>query len=230
MSEVFSSAPAISYEYKLGVKREVIDALRDALATWPDDQLTSPVHVVNEYPVREIAYPMILVKFIEQDIRNIGIGHVERGTNNDGTPYQLLHWQFSGSLQFKIYGRDPLERDIVASGLLNLLAFGSAIPEFQKFSEDINDYDFVAIQLLTDKITPGGDSNESPPWGNPDDMLFTTTYSVQMMGEFFTNPRTGGLVVISRVVAYPYRAGAAVPVGSQAHDATHDDRTVPWRP
>lgn len=230
MSSTFEGPPAISYEYKVGVKREIINALRDVAEVWPDERLRGKIHVVNEWPTSEIQYPMIVMKFTENVIKNIGLGHYEVDYDADGTPYKLLHWLFTGQLHFTVYANTPVDRDYVAVGLLNLLAFGNEIPEFAQFHREIDDYDFVALQMNTEHIYPGGDSTEPAPWQTPDDHIFSTTYSVDILGEFFTDPRTSDLVQISKVVAYPYRKDQAIPQGSQEFGPGFDDRTVPWTP
>lgn len=226
----------ISYEYKIGVKREITNALRDAVENWPDDKLRGQIQVVNEWPTKEIHYPMILVTFQEQEIKNVGIGHREIAYDDDESPYTLLHWFFRGVLRFEIFAETPVDRDYVAVGLLNAIAFGKDIPGFQKFWSELYDNDFIALQINTEHITPSGDSVADVPWGNPDEHIFTTAYSVELIGEFFSNPYTGGLVQISEVIAYPYKKDQPIPQGSQATlgnpgDADYkDDRTVPWLP
>lgn len=226
----FEGPPAISYGYKVGVKREIINALKDVVNEWPEERLRGKIRVVNEYPLREIEYPMITVRFLERTLENIGVGHFEVDYDVDGTPYKLLHWLFTGQLQFTVHALSPLDRDMVAEGLLNLLAFGQEIPEFAEFHQEIRDFDFVALQINTDVIHPGGDSNGTPAWGTPDDIVFSSTYSVDILGEFFTDPRTSDLVQIGKVIAYPYKPGQPIPTGSQAVDGDKDDRTVPWVP
>lgn len=226
----FSSPVTISYAYKVGVKREMVQALRDAVNSWPDLNFRGKVKVVNEWPLTEIDYPMIVLHFAEESIENIGIGHYEVAFDDSGTPYKLLHWMFKGQLTFTVYANTPLDRDMISVGILNLIAFGKEIPEFENFHKEVTDNDFVALQMLTDKIIPGGDGVTAPPWGNPDDNIFTASYGVQLLGEFFTDPRTSNLVMINQVIAYPYRKDQPIPQGSQAHDSEHDDRTVPWIP
>lgn len=226
----FDGPATISYQYKVGVKREIINALRDVFAVWPDVRLRGKVQVINEYALAEVDYPLVQVKFNETEIRNVGIGHFEVDYDRDGTPRKLLHWMFKGQLSFTVYANSPVDRDMIAVGLLNLLAFGHEIPEFKQFNDEIRDFDFVALQLNTENIHPGGDGAGPAPWGNQDDLLFYTTYSVDVLGEFFTDPRTSDLVQIGTVIAYPYKPGQPRPLGSQAFDSEHDDRTVPWVP
>ena len=224
----------ISYEYKIGVKREITQALRDAVASWPDEKLRGNINIVNEWPIKEIKYPMIIVSFQEETIRNIGIAHQELEFDINEVPFVLLHWFFSGSLRFEILAQTPVDRDYIAVGLLNAIAFGKEIAEFQTFWNELYDNDFVALQINTAYITPGGDSISATPWQNTDENIFTTSYSVNLIGEFFSNPSTGGLVEISTVITYPYKADQPIPAGSTATSGTpgtpdyKDDNTSVW--
>src|SRR3954464_15450657 len=115
----------ISYEYKVGVRREVIEALRKVFGpTYPDPELAGRINVVGEYPRTDITYPMVLVKFSPGRIHNAGIGNYILETDDYGNPMKVLHWQFQGNLTFEVYAMSPLERDMVITGLVNLFAFG----------------------------------------------------------------------------------------------------------
>lgn len=222
---------AISYEYKTGVKREIVSALRKVLGdSYPDPALAGKIQVSSEYPQGEISYPLVSVRFNPGEIQNIGIGHYETAINNDGIPEKVLHWRFQGTLTLTVYALSPVDRDMVITGLINLLAFGTEIPGFSLFRQEINDYDYVSLTIMGDSIQEAGDSVVNPPWDANNEVIFTDSITVPVFGEFFTQPTTGGLVQISGVSLYPYRYDQPVPVGSQAHNDIGDDRTVGWVP
>jgi hypothetical protein len=210
-------APTISYAYKVGLKREIVQATRDAFSTWPDEQYRGKVAVVNEWPLSEIKYPMVVLHFQENSIQNIGVGHFEIDYDADGSAFKLMHWVFEGVLTFTVYANDPLDRDKLAVGILNMFAFGREIPEFKHFMDELVDDDFIALQVNTDKIIPGGDNTVTPPWGNPDDNIFSTSYGVEILGEFFTDPRTSDLVRIDKIIARPYIQGHLMPNWDDTH-------------
>ena len=223
------STNALSLEYKVGVKREIINALRKVFGpTYPDANLADKIQVISEYPWKEVSYPMIIMQRKPGEIRNVGIGHYEMVF--DGVrPAKLLHWKFKGTLTLEVFALSPLDRDMIITGLMNLLAFGREIPTFSDFHHDLMNGDFVDMQINTEVIEESGDGVAQVPWGTDEEPVFTDSVSVNLLGEFFTNPTTGGLIEIDRVVAYPYRYDQPVPEGSQAHDTEHDDRTVPWQ-
>ena len=143
-------------------------------------------------------------------MRNVGISHIEI----DDTNSIVKHWRFEGTVNFNIAARSPFERDVISATIVNILAFGEDVPEFQIFHQDIHDYDFVGIKLMTDYITPGGQGVAAVPWNAEDEQLYTSSYSVKLFGEFFTDPQTANLINISKISIYPYTEDMAIPTGS----------------
>jgi hypothetical protein len=230
-------ANTINTSFKIGVKRELVSALRKAFGnSYPDPQLANHVSVVAEYPLKEISYPMVVMHFNPGQIRNIGLGHYEIDYTNDLEPALVKRWIFDGSITLTVYALTPMDRDMVILGLLNMFAFGDQIPGFEDFWNEIRDYDFVALQINTDNITEGGDSVVSVPWDDDESPVFTDSLTIQVLGEFATLPTSGALVRINSVTVYPYQPGAPVPLGSQEHSGTsgqpgsYDNRTVGWIP
>jgi hypothetical protein len=202
---------AITYDYKVGLKREVLDALAPVFgASYPDVQLRDKVHVLTEYPLEEITYPAIVLHFQEDSIQNAGVGGY--WTDEDGKRFQ--HWEFEGTLNFVILTKTPKDRDMLSAAIVTLLSFGKTLPEFKSFYTDIEDADYVAVQLMNGSIQPLGDQVGTVPWGNPDEQLYNATYSIKIFGEFYSEPSNEGLVQISSVGVFPYKAGNPVPQGS----------------
>jgi hypothetical protein len=177
---------------------------------------------------------MVIIKWQPTEIKNIGIGHYEVDPD-DQTFGKVLHWTFEGAVTFEVHALTPLDRDMIITGLINLLAFGTEIPGFTEFRQDIMDFDFVGLTLMMDQIQETGDSTHSPPWDADEELVFTDGITVQAFGEFFTEHTQGELIQLNRVIAYPYVHGQAPPLGSQAHftdedGVVRDDRTVPWQP
>lgn len=193
----------IYYNYKVGIKEEIINALRLVFDkdTYPDKTYAGKVYIGSEYPNTEIQYPMIIIRYQPSLLKNIGIAHYELDVDN---PLQkLLHWRFQGSLQFQVNALTPLDRDSIIDGLLTILAFGPEIPSFQNFRYQVMDQTFVTMTLITDDIQESGDSNYNPSWDTNNEMVYVDTLSIQIFGEFFTNPATGDLVEIDQVSIYP---------------------------
>ncbi len=200
------------FDYKIGTKREIVNALKPIFGdNFPIEDLRNKIYVGLEYPNEAIRYPAIYITYSEESIHNAGIGWTPEVTSVGGDLQQYRHWRFGGKINFNIMALNPLDRDRIASMLINLLAAGDQITAFQPFFDEVHDEDWVAITLQTERIIPGGESTEAAPWGDPDTQVFSVKYSINLLGEFVTDPITGGLIQISGVLVSPYREGRPQP-------------------
>ena len=215
----------ISYAYKIGIKEDIINALRNVMgSSYPDSSLAGKIQVVSEYPIDEVQYPMVVVRFNPSTLKNIGVAHYELSVDSPGS--RLLHWRFDGNISFTVYALSTLDRDKVIVGLLNIFAFGSEIPAFEGFRQQVLNQQFVTMTLMTDFIREGGDQIATPAWDSQNEMIFTDSLTLDVFGEFFTDPTTGDLIEIDQVSMFPYTPGQPVPTGSQVGN----DANVPWQP
>lgn len=193
----------ISYSYKLGIKEEVVNALRLVFGpTYPDSQYASKVMIASEYPGLEVEYPLIVMRFTSNEVKNVGVGHWE--IDPAFPSKEVLHWRFTGSITFTVYALSPLDRDKILSGLTNLFAFGRDIPAFANFQNQVRNQTFVTLVIMSDAFNEGTDSAMPPAW-NPtsNELLYSNSMIFQVFGEFFTSPSTGDLVEIDSVNVYP---------------------------
>jgi hypothetical protein len=192
----------------MDVKRELISSIKPFFGlSYPDKDFANKINVTLDWPQEPVHLPTILITYTEGPIRNMGVGHVEMDSDDNGVPITYKHFQFDGQVNFNVLALSPIERDRIAAGLINLLAFNDVIPEFGGFLDEVSDNDYVSIVINPDNITPHGENTAPVPWGNPDEMIFGNTYSIQMHGEFYSNADTGELIEISSVAAWPYRPG-----------------------
>lgn len=219
----------LNISYKLGVRREVVNALRPVFGdNYPDEQLRNRVFVSSEFPLREQQYPAIFVTFSEGPIRNAGIGHVEfEETEGDDpfsfgdnqAPRQYAHWLFSGALNFNILAKTPEDRDVLSAGLIQIIGMAAEIEPFNIFYKEIGDNDWIELALLAEEITPGGDSTSPAPWDpEADENIFIASYSVPVFGEFYSDLTTADLIRISEITTYPYYEGEPLSPDYFDHD------------
>ncbi len=221
---------AIVTDYQLGIKQEVIGALRKVFTTtYPDSQFVdvqgnkSRVYIGTEFPLKETQYPSIFITYSEGLLQNAGIGNYELETQDDLSVQKILHWRFEGALNFNIFAKTTTDREMLAAGFINIIAFGKDMPEFKPFWDEINDADFVALAFFGDSPRALGDSVEQAPWGAGEN-IYVRSYQVSVMGDFWTNPLLGGLVKIRDIDIFPYRHEQPVPQGNQ----TPPNNTAPW--
>lgn len=202
----------ITQAYPLGLKREVISAFKPLFGNeYPDTDLRNRIQIHLEWPNAREQLPAIYVTYTEGDIQNMGLGHIEFDTDESGAPIMVKHYRFDGQLNFNVLSLSALERDRIAAGLINLLAFGETIPAFDDFKEELADGDYVSMVINAEQIQTQGTNTTPVPWGNEDEMIYSQTYSVPLHGEFYSDTSGSGLIRISDVEVYPYRPGELPP-------------------
>lgn len=198
----------LTYEYPLGVKREIISSLRPYFGVdYPDPEWANKIRISAEWPQTAIHFPTIYIAYVEGPIRNAGLGHVEYGYNDNYEPTEVKHYLFDGRINFNVLSLSRQDTDKIAGGLINLLAFSDVIEQFNNFREEMTDEDYVLLVPNFEVITPHGENTAPVPWDNPDEMIYASTYSVPVHGEFYSDVSTGTLIEISSVQAWPYRPG-----------------------
>lgn len=202
----------INTDYTIGIKREIVTALKPMFGNdFPIENLRNRVYVGLEYPYTPVQYPAIYITYQPRELRNIGVGHIEYSNDDSGTPVAIKHWYFSGTINFNIMTLSPFERDQLGAALVNILALGETEYVFSSFQDELIDATYVDLQYLPDIIHPGGDVTGDVPWGNNDERTFGTSYSIDVLGEFYSEPYTGDLIRIESVIVNGYRPDQPVP-------------------
>lgn len=186
--------------YKMGIKYAIMNALRKLFASgYPDTILANKVKVISDYPLEEIEFPVIVIRFQPGRLENRGIGHYELAPVN-GQDTTTYHWIFDGRVSFEVYAKTPADRDMIITGLTNIFAFGDHMDPFQDFRIEIDNSDFIVITLGFHSLQEEGDNIGTVPWGDDaTEKVYTDGLSMPVFGEFYTNPHTGGLVRIVHV-------------------------------
>lgn len=203
----------INTDYAVGIKREIVTALKPLFGdNFPIEALRNRVYVGLEYPYSQVQYPAIYITYQPGTLRNIGVGHIEEGINpDDGTPFMVKHWYFTGTINFNVMALSQSERDQLGSAIVNILSLGETMPEFETFQDNLLNGTYVDLQYLPDIIHPGGDVSDTVPWDNPDERAFGTSYSIDVVGEFYSEPYTGELIEINSIEVHAYRPDQPVP-------------------
>lgn len=127
---------AINNDYTVGIKREVVNALKPVFGTdFGFPELVGKVYVGVDYPMEAIQYPAIFITYSGDTLENAGVSHVEEVYDSDSTviPQLQKHWIFSGRINFNVIALNPLDRDRLAAALVNILAFSEIQTELQSF-------------------------------------------------------------------------------------------------
>jgi hypothetical protein len=200
--------PMATLSYKTFLKRIVVQSLRDAFNGHPDPTVAS-TFVSVDYPHSIEDFPVVIVKFYERDISNIGVGHVEYlPTIVDGevtAVTQYYHRWYKGDVEFEIFGLSSLDRDTVADAFIEVIAMFDATPGGAAFWNRMYDSNSDAFYgewhyvVLNQNVPAGfGEMQQIAPWMPEDVLVYQTSYRIPVMGEFYSNtpntPNTPGFV------------------------------------
>jgi hypothetical protein len=210
---------SLNLQYKVGIKRQVVQSLRKVFLSpdFPDPDMANKINVELTYPIVKERYPAIFVSYIDKSVRDSGMGNYYYVSKSDGTTGIARQWFFEGSIRFDILALDPLERDILGAALAGMLAFSKDDQVLGLFRKYVTNEEFVSLQPNFSHLDGGSESVTKPPWDNENEIVYKSSYSMEVLGCFFTDPESaygGNLVTIEDIRAYPYRADQDIPQGT----------------
>lgn len=236
--------PIQTIQYKTYVKTTLVEALWSVFAAHPDTILRK-TKVTIDFPMDEAAYPAIVVRFYEREIKNAGIAHSEwvEQDNAPRTYVEYKHFLYNGSIEFAVYALSSYDRDIISDSLVQTLTMGDMESYTTPFLTRIYEPGVIAepvsanhfININTDQIQGFGETQQIAPWLPEDVMVYQTSYRVGISGEFLsrTPPTVNPVGLVERVEQYPYSeaAGESVPdpnwSGPDDQQGTSDDLPDP---
>lgn len=210
--------------YKTYTKTALVEALRRVFANHPDSRIattsdsqgviTGGTKITIEYPTSEAAYPTIIVRFYERQVRNAGVGHIEYILNSQNFADTYRHYLYDGTIEFAIQALSSLDRDLISDSLVQTLTMGDLLPYTQSFRDRIyypND-PFAAsnfININTDTIQGFGETQTPQPWLTENELVYQTSYRVGIYGEFYSLPPAlqGAPGLVEHVKLFPYIEG-----------------------
>jgi hypothetical protein len=197
--------------YKTFIKQSLVEALHKVFDDHVDD-LLKKTKVTIEYPTSEAAYPAIIIRFFERDIKNAGVGHSEI-LSIDNVHWKFKHYLYSGDIEFSIHALSSLDRDLIADSLIQTLGMGDLTSYTEPFFKRIYNSNathpkalFNFINLNTDTISGFGETQNKAPWDPEDVYVYQTNYRCGIYGEFYSLPPAPGQEVgfVEEVDQYPY--------------------------
>lgn len=227
--------PEQTVPYKTWIKTSLVEGLRRVFANHPDMRIRTrdgtrdgkPIKmgtkVSIDFPTSELHYPTIVVRFLERDVQNIGVGHVEYilVDPDDVIETKFRHYIYHGSIEFAIYALSSLDRDLISDALVQTLAMPDMANYTQEFWERIyfpidegsteaeqrrSKGRWNYVNLNTDRLNGTGENQTPQPWLSEDQLVYQTSYRTDIMGEFYSLPPIDQVADgnVSRVVIYTY--------------------------
>lgn len=223
--------------YKTYIKTAIVQAFRGVFQHHKDE-LLARTKVTLDYPRADAELPTVIVRFYERDIQNMGVGHEEhiQVDGPDGKPldpfggvFTFRHYLYHADIEYAILALSSKDRDLIADTIVQTLAMGKLEAYTNRFFDRIYPNEREAkypdsiwhfININTDKITGGNETQESTPWQSEDDLIYRTSYRTATMGEFYSVPPDLPKEYISKVLLFPYIGGLEeIPKGESGGDA-----------
>jgi hypothetical protein len=181
----------------------IVDALRTTFdESYPEPDFQN-AYVSIEYPINPQAYPSVFVDYEDDDpLVRAGVDHHETvniGTDLDPVLVQYTRWLFKGTATFTVVALSSLERDRLFDQMVRVISFGSENPYTNRFRTEIESNDFIAANMDFDTLAVRGNAAApGTPWGT-DEVIYERGVNATIQGEFFINPTTGELILLSAV-------------------------------
>jgi hypothetical protein len=222
----------VTLEYTTFIKRALTEAMQDALNSYQDPTINS-VKAAVDFTFDRFTLPAIIMRYSDQTINNIGVGHYEiLPVNNVSSPSQYItyyHRLYNGTVTFDIYTLSSVDRDLLRDLIIEILGMTNSLPApegnafTQRFYWYLNQtpyglWHFPVLNL--DLISGSGESEETSPFYAEDQMVYRYAYQVPIMGEFYSvtpaNPDLNtSTLIIDEVILYPQMAGYDPAPGSE---------------
>lgn len=160
----------------------------------------------------QASYPGIWVSYEDtEELTIAGIAHEEFAEGDDGQQHRVTRWKFGGVITLTLVALSSLERDRFYDELVRTFAFAREESTVSAFRDLVEQNDLVAMNINFDNLRPGGDSAApGTPWGT-DDIIYEKSLTMDVIGEFISDPNTGALLYLSKIITLGYGQGTPEP-------------------
>jgi hypothetical protein len=187
--------PIQTLSYKTYFKRLVVQALRDGFQNHPDPTVSGTTVGLDYSMTTRETFPLVIVKFYERDINDIGVGHVEYllAPNSSSEYIKYYHRLYHGDVEFEIFALRSLDRDTIADAFIEVAGMWDTTPGGQAFWNRlyVDNAAYYApwhyVFLNTGVINGFGEMQQIAPWLVEDVLVYQTSYRIPALGEFYSN-------------------------------------------
>ena len=188
------------------VYRNVIEGLRSSFDQFYDrDRQLQELRITQNYPIKQIDYPSIVVDYQPQRVVSAGVGHVEWFRSPSGYWRKWKHNRFEGHLSLHVFALSTLDRDIISDAIVELVRFGDLDSNLNRFYEVIYPSDedleamadaedhiysenlFGQLMLDSDQLTAVGNSATVAPWEPEDVLVYSGGWSMALHGGYYNS-------------------------------------------
>ena len=136
--------------------------------------------------------------------------------------YKFKHYFYRGDIELAIYALSSLDRDLISDTLVQTIAMGDLADYTNNFfnriypasAEEVPDSIGHFININSDKIAGINETQTAVPWDSENDLMYTSSYRVNVWGEFYSLPPDAPYQYVANVFLYPYIEGVdSIPTG-----------------
>lgn len=199
--------------YRRYVTETMIAAFRSVFTDqYNHERQFQELKITQKYPLVKVDYPALVIEFVDGRVLNTGVAHEEWFNDPSGNLQKWNHRRFEGTLNIEIVTLSPLDRDLMADGIVEVLSFGRLDTQLNNFFTTIYGdptanagFVFQQIGLNTDELTSTGNNATIAPWQPEDVLVYSTGYSLQIHGGFYNVQPviTWGTITSVDVQSYP---------------------------
>lgn len=208
----------------------MIRALRSVFDSgYNRDRQFIDLKITNDFPLKQEDYPCLVIEYTPQRNINAGIAHEEWFMDERGVLRRWGHRRFEGSLTLNILALTPLDRDLLADAVEEVITLGYLDTALQSFLYTIYGQPtdpvmlvFSQLMLNTDEVSGGGNSASLAPWNPEDQLVHETTLELVIHGGIYNTvpSETWNYVTRATAQSYPqFEETVVLPFG---------DPDIPW--
>ena len=193
MTEALRDTDQNVTSYRRLVVRGLVGALREVYdANYSRERQLRDLKITTHYPLVRLDFPAVVIEYTGQRVINAGVGHEEWFMDGNDIMRKWNHRRFEGSLNFSCHALSPLDVDILADSVIEVLSFGRLDAQLGKFFTSIyGDKDdpvmlsFTQIMLNVDIINDSGVSAQVAPWQPEDVLVYSSDINIEIHGGFY---------------------------------------------
>lgn len=152
--------------------------------------------ITHDFPLKELDYPCIVVTYDNRTVQNAGVGHEEWFPDANNVLRKWHHSRFEGTIDFEIHTLSPVDLDILADALTEVIRFGrldaALLPFFTTLYGNPSDpvgLIFNQIMFDADQVSSSGNTAGLAPWSPEDLMIYQTSLTSEVHGGYYNvNP------------------------------------------
>lgn len=171
----------------------LIEALRQVFnGSYDRDPQFQDLRITHTYPLKKLDYPTIVVSYDNGSVYNAGVGHEEWFDDASNIFRKWHHSRFEGNVNFEILALSPVDLDILADALTEVIRFGRLDTQLLQFFTTLygNPTDpvgliFNQIAFNADVVTSSGNTASIAPWSPEDLMVYQTQLTSEVHGGYY---------------------------------------------